>query len=571
MDSTDLKTKPAYQKKYIEASIDTIEKLKDQINNGIEVVPFIGAGISKPFGAPLWGDFLNYVFNEFKKSRRHKKTIAEIEELLNKSKLEEAADSLYNKDQELFEQLIKDSFQLGSSTKRFLSNSIVPDIARICNGTIITTNFDDILEKNMHDILNIEFDKIIPSRANNFFEEACEKLRHNEHVILKIHGDWSSKNSRVLTKTQYDLYYSKPYSSGELNLNNPLPRLINLLSASKILLFIGCSLESDRTLKVLTKLFNKSYSYPHYALLSLPEKINDAVRAEKRLRKAGINVIWYQVNPLLENPYEDLYKIVKSFAELSNKYRIIKNGKKLRSPISLHSTYLFESLRKSETVLRHTCNEHQYRNFAIGMLSESDALSKVIWTMYKSPLEVKKDLIDCKSMLSKADENFEKVIAEEKIRIVIFENPDELYEYCTFRTSDYKDKFEHKRISAFENSINRGSGKLFYATIDSLKSSKVTHLDIGYVHSEIKEEGIIFCSNINIDKKNGSKNKIFETIVFSSSGSIDFGPYDSLNLSGIKDIITSVAGTTLDYDSGGVYSDIKNLETWQRAYEKVPE
>jgi len=561
MNSTDTTTQAELNEKFLSSSFRYIEFLEGQIRNGIEIVPFVGAGVSVPFGAPSWSKFLINVLNELKKTQSPQIT-SQIEVLIQENRLEEAADQLYIQDEDLFEQQIRISFHLGGEAKSHLTKSLIPSISELSNGTIITTNFDSILEEHVPEWLNINFETVIPS--GNFYEGACEKLRNNKHIILKIHGDWNNKDSRVLTKSQYNREYADSDNSDEIDLNKSLPKLIHLLSASKILLFIGCSLESDRTLKTLINLHKNSYSHPHYALMSLPDSPEKAGFTEKRLREAGINVIWFQLNPSSNNPYEKLYDILKSFANLSRKPRIIRNGKQQQSPFTFHSTYLFESLKKSDTVVRHSCNRDQYIDFATRMLINSGSLNKIIWTMYQSPLEVGADLLD-ENLLSEADRMFQKVPAVEKVRIIIFADRAELEEYCKYREAPNNNEEKHQRILAFEDSIDNGQGKLLFASKQSLEHVQVQHLDIGYILPACNDEEILFCSNISSEIDD---NRAFETIVFSLAENSQIADSPELKLNNLRRIVNSVKIGTQDSNNGGVYSNISKLVIWQTENDK---
>lgn len=539
-----------------ETSYKRFDFLRGQIISGIEIVPFIGAGVSAPFDVPIWSKFLENVLKEIK-AKAPEEFICKIKNLLASYEFEKAADILYEEDPDLFEQQIRTSFDIGPNATRYLSKSIVPQIAELCNGTIITTNFDNILENVISELLKIPFELITP--IGDFYKKACKALRVNKHVILKIHGNYDDKNSRVLTKRQYDANYTSTKSKGKIDFNLPLPKLIHLLSASKTILFIGCSLSrEDRTLTTLIELNNSDF--PHYALLEFPDDPKKASDVDDRLREAGINVIWFKLKKDSTNPYINLHKILEQFAEISNDVKIFENGKSIISPISYHSSHLYKTLKKSNTVVRHSCNRDQYIDFATRMLIDSGTLKNIIWTVNKSPSVLAKNMMD-KSLLSDADKMFRDAPAIHKTRIVIFGNSKELQDYYNHRGKS-DNSYASNRITSFENSIEEGNGKLLFATKQSLAAMEVEHLDIGYIQSKINEEEIVFCSNINSNKMK-LKNYEFETIVFSMNGNMLISPSWSLNLKALQQVINSIIYKTFDASDAGVYSDIEKLKNWQ--------
>jgi hypothetical protein len=68
----------------------TLDQLLKQLQGDIGITPFIGAGLTKPFGYPLWGEFLLSL-------AKPAGLITEIEELLSGGSFEEAAEALQSR------------------------------------------------------------------------------------------------------------------------------------------------------------------------------------------------------------------------------------------------------------------------------------------------------------------------------------------------------------------------------------------------------------------------------------------------------------------------------------------
>jgi hypothetical protein len=95
-----------------------------------------------------------------------------------------------------------------------------------------------------------------------------------------------SGKGRILTLSEYDQHYAK---------ENILPEVINAF-CSKTLLFLGCSLSFDRTIKaveahVLAK--GHENSARHYAFLRAPNNQESINQRSQQLAQANIYPLWY--------------------------------------------------------------------------------------------------------------------------------------------------------------------------------------------------------------------------------------------------------------------------------------
>lgn len=239
------------------------------------VVPFVGAGLSQSSGYPGWTAFLEKLCDETRI------TSNDLKKMLSDGLYEEAA------------QALADDMPAGSFNEElenvFCSENAVKGaihfLPHIFKGPVITTNFDNVLKQC--------FDKIRPFSEILLGGDALEIKRYlgrNENVLVKLHGKANSGKNRVLTKKEYDSFYDQ---------SNSLTNVIKSI-ASNQLLFIGCSLGVDRTLKVLIEIAQEhgyDNTVRHYAFLPL---FNDAERLERRdaLAEANIFPIWYPVEVL---------------------------------------------------------------------------------------------------------------------------------------------------------------------------------------------------------------------------------------------------------------------------------
>jgi hypothetical protein len=109
---------------------------------------------------------------------------------------------------------------------------------------------------------------------------------HGSRMLLKLHGECDQLADRVLLKAEYE----GAYADGAIVSN-----FFNRVLFAKSILFLGCSLSADRTIKNMVTLVQKykPETLPrHYAFLELKES-DDRVTRKKELAAANIFPIWY--------------------------------------------------------------------------------------------------------------------------------------------------------------------------------------------------------------------------------------------------------------------------------------
>lgn len=163
----------------------------------------------------------------------------------------------------------------------------LPEISHSC---VITTNFDKVLEKVF------EFSKkpfegfMLGAQQNNKF---VTDLIKGDRCILKLHGSVGEEKTYVFTKSQYDKVYG-----AKLSFKKELPKTLRQIFISHSLLFVGCSLEQDRTLELFQEVKKEGqFEIPqHYAILPQPLSHSDKRKKENYLREINIKTIWYPTN-----------------------------------------------------------------------------------------------------------------------------------------------------------------------------------------------------------------------------------------------------------------------------------
>ncbi|MCY1065607.1 SIR2 family protein [Nannocystis sp. RBIL2] len=250
------------------------ERLVDAARRGA-VVPFVGAGLTIPCGMKGWQSFLYHLADESLTDR------AIIESHILAGEYEEAAELLCNNMGERWfsEQIVT---EFGRVVESKGAVCLLPRLTKTC---LITTNFDHVIESVFSDH-KPSLERAIGSNA----EEFHRALVQNRPYLLKVHGDVERAQDRVLSFT----HYKAAYGDGAIDFARPLPKALKRAFTSKVLLFLGCSLGPDRTMRFFrTLIATDDPPDQHYAILEAPVADSDRVSREKTLAEHGIVPIWY--------------------------------------------------------------------------------------------------------------------------------------------------------------------------------------------------------------------------------------------------------------------------------------
>lgn len=247
-----------------------IERLSDDM-----VVPFVGAGISVGGGFPTWKDHL----------RQQGKTAGidspQIEKWLANGEYEQVIEYIEGvHGSEVFAQEIRDVFSKTGSIQ-----DVTLRISELFGDTLITTNYDRLLEQ----VFDTGTDCAVQV-INGM--TAMEQPEADKITVIKLHGDIQHPQRCILGKAQYD----QAYGEEELDLERSIPRLLKYYFKNSSLLFIGCSLQNDRTIQVFksVKALAGDFLFPqHFALEQTPESQKLLIARNSELARLGITAIWY--------------------------------------------------------------------------------------------------------------------------------------------------------------------------------------------------------------------------------------------------------------------------------------
>lgn len=262
-----------------------LEALKDDYNNK-NVVPFIGAGLSVPFGIPTWGDLIQEI------TKKHS---------VDKKFIQEVID---------FDLEKRDYWGAIADLKKFAS--IVEEDIQEEIASIIKSRQEKLTDDNLHNYLDLsemDFNLFLTTNYENLLNDflKCENvpillkdIQFNtqnlfaERRVCHLHGYTSNPGTIVISEESYkELYQDKKYDN-----------ILKLITGNKKILFMGFSFD-DQFLRRLISDHKESFRSTHYILLESPNE--DKVL---ELRKDfGLHTISYTRNGTTHA--EEIRKILK--------------------------------------------------------------------------------------------------------------------------------------------------------------------------------------------------------------------------------------------------------------------
>jgi len=261
-------------------NLRVFEELKRSCQRGF-VIPFIGAGMSKSAGLPDWKQYLLGLCDD-----------AGLDVGAMRERLEEQAD-FEGAMNDIVQRLTINRFERDFERNFRLADEVSGAVAllpKLFDGSVITTNFDRVLERVYEDGGKPFEEKVTGrGRANAFFRA----IPAGQRYLLKLHGNIDNAAERVLNQDEYSAAYG---NAGDINLTFPLPKLLRRLFTSYSFLFLGCSLTADRTVHTFVRVTGDEGpdNLPHhYAVVACPADADGRRAIDQRLADAHITPLWY--------------------------------------------------------------------------------------------------------------------------------------------------------------------------------------------------------------------------------------------------------------------------------------
>ena len=261
---------------WFERNLSRFDQLLEKIEE-CEVVPFVGAGLSVAGGFPSWKGHLK------QQAKTAGLNDVEVEELLNQGFYEQVLEEIENRlGADVVTQEILDVF---SKTGTLFQTTLL--LSELFRDTIITTNYDKLIEKAFDTGVEKPYQIISGLNAMESPDPECV-------TIIKLHGDIKTPARCILSKNQYN----QAYGNDEIDHSLPIPKLLDYYYRNSSLLFLGCSLNNDRTVQVFRAIREKygdSWEGPrHYSIEQAPEDIEELRERNAYLAALGITAIWFE-------------------------------------------------------------------------------------------------------------------------------------------------------------------------------------------------------------------------------------------------------------------------------------
>lgn len=284
-------TCPVLQRLY-KQNEKAFEGIQEQLSKN-NLIPLFGAGFTRA-AYPGWFSLLHDMADSFPNCQ------AQLDAQLNAGQFEEAASTLCAEMDEFeFQEELYQTF--GPHTVPDAMQKLTPArkaIPRIFKCPMMTTNVDLCLEELYEHRV-----EVLCPHTEYHLSQAHRALQTAAPILFKLHGSVADREHMVFTKEAYDTVY--PCSQQP----TPLSETLSSIFRTRPVLFLGCSLDTDRVVQVLNACCeHRSY----FALVELPKETenkenpwepllvnddgteNEAYRQRRLfMSKHHIQCIWY--------------------------------------------------------------------------------------------------------------------------------------------------------------------------------------------------------------------------------------------------------------------------------------
>ena len=241
-----------------------------------QVVPLVGSGMSVASGLPTWTGLLRRV-RDFTTCDPNA-----LENLINTCQFEEAADLLASgTNPRLLAERVEHDLRIDDPNKIAGPVRLLPTVfPRL----VVTTNLDNVLE-HAYGSCEQWFKHVL---AGGELAQYRALKSRSLGFLLKLHGDCRRASTRVLLSGEYEATYAA---------GKTIREELTLLYRFHNLLFLGCSLGSDRTVRLVEEVAASDDNMPkHYCFLPLPDDEATRIGRENFLSQRGIYPIWYDLS-----------------------------------------------------------------------------------------------------------------------------------------------------------------------------------------------------------------------------------------------------------------------------------
>ncbi|MBK7105031.1 MAG: SIR2 family protein [Ignavibacteriae bacterium] len=254
------------------------------------LVPFIGAGFSKPLGLPSWKELIDEIALElgFRKELFYLhgtlQQLAEYLKITNRKKYDEFKMKMYKE------------FETTEIVERRKSSITHKALANLDLNLIYTTNYDSHIEGCLMDNCK---NPVIKASLDDFID----KKNSGNCEVIKFHGTLNQTDSIVLTESEY---------FERMSLDSPVDQKLRADILSNSFLFMGYSFQDPNIRYIWYKLYSLLLAKGKYQKKLRPSYFVSFGAGHVQpslLEQWNINVIELDPSNILESLAEFLNKI----------------------------------------------------------------------------------------------------------------------------------------------------------------------------------------------------------------------------------------------------------------------
>ena len=327
---------------YPKHNLSIYSKIVDAQKSG-SLIPFVGAGMSVFCGYKLWGAVLRELAEFILLEDKRQAALKQIDN----GAYEEAAQTILEAYPAMLDQLpnlISPKKVNDCPPERLRSSAafVLPYLFQ--KGLVMTTNFDRVLENVYLNWNNKLIQTVTPKQ-----QDRLAQLRQNQSLgLFKLHGDIGNETVSIDDLVFTGKQYMEKYADG-----SPLVQELTRWFENRRLLFLGCSLNVDRTMEVLKSVTLAQPGIRHYAILGC--KKSDIPNRLNEMNDLGILPIFYDDNDhdavrvILERLLEETDQ--ESYKKLWAASRVVSVATKEERRLLFDSDYFPFTGRKQELEL----------------------------------------------------------------------------------------------------------------------------------------------------------------------------------------------------------------------------
>ena len=284
-----------------------LHALRENISN---VVPFLGAGTSIPYGYPSWPELvLKVLYSMHLNDEDHQKIKDEIDNGCYMNATKEMYKNCYYLEEHVYN-------EIGKINPINKSSCLEKYIHLFPSGLYLTTNYDDVVENILRpNIPNLFTDTPTDSIVSAGLKSSQKSMLQIPSIIY-LHGKYDKSKGIIFSEEDYNDFYGNPELIKITGIKKrPFAQKMLEAYTKYPLLFIGCSMnmKEDRMLRLLERINDLQQRPDHfsYALLDATDLDQNKMKdKEKDLFKIKVLSIWYENDH--ERAKEELFEYLLS-------------------------------------------------------------------------------------------------------------------------------------------------------------------------------------------------------------------------------------------------------------------